>query len=158
MSKPDYKTVLSRQLLNEADDDFDSLPQVGDDAIPTDLTNPTPDDGSQEAAAAVGGQENLDELQPTNQGEDVIDRYIKSKAIAQKLDSAIATQLINRIEEIDVFVERLGGLGDDSLLSTLKRGAESNESIESIYDRERRAIGKVTGALSALSQNLKSYL
>jgi uncharacterized Ntn-hydrolase superfamily protein len=55
-------------------------------------------------------------------------------------------------------VNRLGGLEDNSLLSVLKQGMATNETLQKIYEREHRQIGKVSAAISALSQNLKSYI
>lgn len=156
-----YKKLFKTVLLEEKDEapvlpppDEAGLPPVDGELPPPDALPPL-DGGTEAAADVVGGPDNLEALSPN---QDIIDKYTKAQTITSKLDAALVKQLINRIEEIDTFVERIGGLSEDSLLNTLKRGAESNDTLSSIYDREHRSIGKVSAALSSLSQNLKSYL
>lgn len=162
-----YNAVFKQTLIMEKDEELD-LPPV-DPSIPAAVGDIAPIDPALDAQAAAGvmggdegsvnyGGEGL--TPPTNAlgNEEVINKYIKAQEIAGKLDAALVKQLVNRIEEIDQFVERLGGLSEDSLLSILKKGAESNENMSTIYEREHRSIGKAAAALSALAQNLKAYI
>lgn len=158
-----YQKALKRQFLKEADDadDIGLDPEIADALAPAapaagaiDPNDPAA--ASVDAAAtAMGGEENLDAMTPEKS---VLDRYVQTQQITDKLDTALSTQLTNRIKEMDAFVERLNGLDAESLISMLKQGAQSNENLETIYDREHRAIGKCAAQISSLSQNLKSYL
>lgn len=162
MSEYNYRKALKRQLLKEADDadDVSLDPDIAGALSPEAASDGTidpndPNAATAAAATALGGVDNLEAMTPDKS---VLDRYVQTQQITDKLDTALSTQLTNRIKEIDAFVERLNGLDSESLLSMLKQGAQSNENLETIYDREHRSIGKVTASLAALSQNLKSYL
>lgn len=134
-----------------------------------DLTSDEPTVGSDQDKTQSDSSEmekykkNID-TQTSQQGTDDISadstvaKYEKAKELVDEMEANVSQELKSRIEELDDMVNRLGGLEDNSLLSVLKQGMATNETLQKIYEREHRQIGKVSAAISALSQNLKSYI